>query len=912
MTQSTAARMRYVPVIGARLRQLLFFVVALTATLAVNALYLGGVTLYEWYTQETYQDAFYQWMFLFHAGLGLLLVVPFLTFALAHLRRAHTRPNRHAVRAGYALFGVALLLLASGIGLLRLEGMQIHEPFARALVYWLHVAAGPFIAWLFVLHRLAGPAIRWRIGVAWGGFALTLVGLLVAIQAQDPRQWNVIGPASGTKYFLPSLARTATGSFIPARALMQDDTCAECHPDVHARWSQSVHRFSSFNNPAYLFSVRETRRVGLERDGDVQASRFCAGCHDPVPFFSGAFDDPDFDDEHDPTAKAGITCSACHAITHINSPRGNADFTIEEPLPYPFAYSDSPALRWLNRALIKAKPELHKKTFLKPLHRTAEFCGTCHKVHIPQALNHYKWLRGQNHYDSHLLSGVSGHGIASFYYPKQATPNCSGCHMPRRDSDDFGAKVYADGQPTQVHDHLFPGANTAIPTLVGLPSSVVDEHRRFLEGSLRVDLFALQSLDGTAEPLHAPLRPRLPSLQPGRSYRLDVVLRTLTLGHAFTQGTADSNEVWLELRVENGQQTIGRSGARAADGSVDAWAHFVNAYVLDRHGRRIDRRNVQDIFVPLYDHQIPPGAADVVHYRLQVPESARGSVRVTVQLQYRKFDTAFTRHFRGDPDATNDLPITTIATDSIEFPLTGDGLDEVAAPDIPVWQRWNDYGIGLLRKSTDTGQKGELRRAEEAFAAVTREGSAEGALNLARLYLHDGRLAEAERALANAARHDPPAAAWSVAWWRAQLDREQGNLDAAIAGYDSLLQTPYAEARARGFDFSRDYRILLELGEARFERARNLESEERERALERAWKTFEQVLVLDPENLAAHYNLAQIATWRGRAEEAVFHREEHSRYRPDDNARDQATAIHRSTHPAADHAAEAVALYELR
>ena len=60
----------------------------------------------------------------------------------------------------------------------------------------------------------------------------------------------------------------------------------------------SVHRFSSFNNPPYLFSVKETRRVVTERDGTVQASRFCAGCHDPVPFFSGAFDDPKFDDRN--------------------------------------------------------------------------------------------------------------------------------------------------------------------------------------------------------------------------------------------------------------------------------------------------------------------------------------------------------------------------------------------------------------------------------------------------------------------------------------------------------------------------------------------------------------------------------------------------------------------------------------
>ena len=89
------------------------------------------------------------------------------------------------------------------------------------------------------------------------------------------------------------------------------------------------------------------------------------------------------------------------------------------------------ALRWVSRQLVKAKPEFHKKTFLKPLHKSAEFCGACHKVHLPQELNHYKWLRGQNHYDSFLLSGVSGHFVASFYYPAKAEPNCGNCHINR-------------------------------------------------------------------------------------------------------------------------------------------------------------------------------------------------------------------------------------------------------------------------------------------------------------------------------------------------------------------------------------------------------------------------------------------------------------------------------------------------
>ncbi len=141
-----------------------------------------------------------------------------------------------------------------------------------------------------------------------------------------------------------------------------------------------MHRFSSFNNPAYRFSVEEARKVVLQRDGTLQASRFCAACHDQVPLFSGQFDDPDYDTGQNPTAQAGITCMTCHAMSRVNGVHGNGDYTIVDPPRYPFAFSDSSLLRSINEQLIKAKPAFHKKTLLKPFHRTAEFCSVCHKV----------------------------------------------------------------------------------------------------------------------------------------------------------------------------------------------------------------------------------------------------------------------------------------------------------------------------------------------------------------------------------------------------------------------------------------------------------------------------------------------------------------------------------------------------
>ena len=230
----------------------------------------------------------------------------------------------------------------------------------------------------------------------------------------------------------------------------------------------------------------------------------------------------------------------------------------------------------------------------------------CHKVHLPPELNAYKWLRGQNHFDSYQLSGVSGHGAASFYYPPKATDTCADCHMPLVSSEDFGARDFLDNGSRTIHEHLFRGANTAIPKLVGLDEQVVLDQQAFLADRVRVDIFGLRDGGAIDGPLTAPLRPEVPSLFPGQRYLLETVIRTTRIGHHFTQGTADSNEVWLDVSVKLNGTVIGRSGAMADDGEVDPWSHFVNAYVLDRHGRRIDRRNAQDIFVALYDHQIPP------------------------------------------------------------------------------------------------------------------------------------------------------------------------------------------------------------------------------------------------------------------------------------------------------------------
>ncbi len=82
---TTAQRIKYVPAVGPRLKKLLLVVFGLFAVLVVNSVYLVAVTSLEWMTGRTYQNYFYQYMFLAHLVLGLLIVLPVVLFGALHI-----------------------------------------------------------------------------------------------------------------------------------------------------------------------------------------------------------------------------------------------------------------------------------------------------------------------------------------------------------------------------------------------------------------------------------------------------------------------------------------------------------------------------------------------------------------------------------------------------------------------------------------------------------------------------------------------------------------------------------------------------------------------------------------------------------------------------------------------------------
>src|SRR5712671_2474232 len=253
--------------------------------------------------------------------------------------------------------------------------------------------------------------------------------------------------------FFPSSAQVYGKQKIPGKFFMESDSCKRCHEDIYNQWFSSAHHFSSFNNQWYRKSIEY-----MQDTVGTKPSKWCGGCHDPAVLYSGLMDTPIKQIVHRPESQAGLGCMMCHSIANVKSTMGQGDFYLEYPKLHELAATQNPVARALHDFLIRLNPEPHRRVFLKPFMReqTAEFCSSCHKVHLGIPVNRYRWFRGFNEYDNWQASGVSGQGARSFYYPKE-TSTCAQCHMPLVDSQDPGNKG------GKIHSHRFPGANTAVP-----------------------------------------------------------------------------------------------------------------------------------------------------------------------------------------------------------------------------------------------------------------------------------------------------------------------------------------------------------------------------------------------------------------------------------------------------------------
>ncbi len=381
------------------------------------------------------------------------------------------------------------------------------------------------------------------------------------------------------------------------------------------------------------------------------------------------------------------------------------------------------------------------------------------------------------------------------------------------------------------------------------------------------------------------------TFQRGQTIRLDTVVRTRKIGHFFPAGTVDAFDVWLELQARDATgRTIFWSGKVEDNncGPVERGAHFYRSYQIDGEGNMINKRNAFQTRSVLYVRLIPPGAADVAHFRLHIPKDAQGPIAVTAKLNYRKFSHYYTQFAYAGQPKTNDPKLVSTSFDNREFsfdpsniPANVSGKIKGQIPTLPVitlaqaetrlnigdapvnWtpvvrksdrERWNDWGIGLLLH-------GDLKGAEFAFKKVTEAEPeyADGWLNVARALIQEGETDAArpyiERSLAI---NDKLGRTW---FFNAMIQKADGEYDAAL---DSLHKTAAL--------YPRDRVVWNQIGRIEF--------------LKRNYRAAETALLnalsVDPEDLQAHYTLMLVYRGLGMPDRAEREQKLFMRFKADE------------------------------
>jgi tetratricopeptide (TPR) repeat protein len=837
---------------------------------------------------------FYMGNVLFHLGLGASIAIAVIILLLRQ------KDLMSGARPAAALF----LVSAALGGYLAWAGNVVPNRW----ILWTHiVTAGMSLVALmpYLLRRASENGGRWRtLSNAYVG-ALLLLVLLPSSTAMyrkfrpDPKD-KIVNPLTAPltmdeegegpqSPFFPSPAKTDVGGIIPSNFFMDSKRCGECHKDAYEQFQSSAHHFASFNNQFYRKSIEYMQDVA-----GVKASRWCAGCHDHAVFFNGRFERPIKEQIDTPEAQNGLACTSCHSIIHVEHTMGNGAFTIEYPALHDLASSKNKYIRAMDNFLINLNPEPHRKTFMKPFMRGAglpDYCTACHKVHLDKPINDWRWLRGFNDYDSWQASGVSGQGARSFYYPAK-TSTCGDCHMPLVDSKDPGN---INGK---VHSHRFAAANTALPFVNGDKKQMTEVEKFLKSGFISVDIFAVSPVEekdtdvkmlrrggegpqlsttmGVGEEgdstgalvlrevgkMAAPVDKAGVKLVPGSMARVDVVVRTRKIGHLFPGGTVDGFDIWLELQGRDADGKVIFWSGQVADngkGPVEQGAHFYKSYMLDEEGNPINKRNAWQARSVLYVRLIPPGSADVAHYRVKIPKDAKGPITLTAKLNHRKFAWYYTQFsYAGTPKPGQDLSKLGRAHNSLEYsfdpaniPANVSGEIKGKIPDLPItvlaqaearvelgastnWtpvvnkadrERWNDWGIGLLLQ-------GDLKGAEYAFKKVTEAepGYADGWVNVARALAQEGETDEAKPYVAKALSIDPNLG--RAHFFKAMVEKADGDYDAAIQSLKKVESL-----------YPRDRVVLNQLARMLFLK----------REYAGAIKVLERVSLVDPEDLQMHY-----------------------------------------------------------
>jgi tetratricopeptide (TPR) repeat protein len=597
----------------------------------------------------------------------------------------------------------------------------------------------------------------------------------------------------------------------------------------------------------------------------VQFSRHCEGCHNPIALFSG--DLSQGMPKKRPFEEEGVTCSVCHAI-HSTDTTGTGSYVMGIPAVL-VDEKGAPVTRPVSDSEILAHLDRHKQAVMRPLLKTAEFCAACHKATITRSLDDYKFLRAFTVYDEWQGASFTKQTPLPFYR-KDVVSTCQTCHMPRQplapNAQDAGAK---DGT---LASHRWLGGNSlnaAYYKFDEQSQKLVDFLKNGIDGKgvLNVDIFALEKETPSSNE-NAPSTSQIAplglvpfSLVPSETLIADVVIQNKGIAHSYVPEQRDFYESWVDFTVKDtAGKVLTESGFIQPNGDLDPSAHSFTNRLVNIKGEINDLHQIWHNRVLAYNNTIQSGRSQVVRYRFRLPKAISSAVTITATVKYRRFDQHFidfaiTQTGLKEPKPYPQ-PVLEVASDARTLKI-GDNQPDVAvsqettkrsssvqeSPAVqPAWMRWNNYGIALLDAS-------QYEAAVQAFqhVAALRPDYADAYTNMAIVEISWERYNDAKPHLAKALSllpGDPRAL-----YYRALVERNAGQVNEAIADLQGMLaKYPLAKDGLRELGFS--YYQAHDYPKAREE--------------------YEKLQAIDPDDLAAHYQLAILYRRLGEKQKAAI------------------------------------------
>jgi hypothetical protein len=298
-------------------------------------------------------------------------------------------------------------------------------------------------------------------------------------------------------------------------ALLDPETCKECHEDHYREWSASMHAYAA-TDPVFLAMNARGQR---ETDGEL--GDFCVSCHAPMAVREGATEDGlNLDDV--PGHLKGVTCYFCHNVERVegthNNPlvpandttmRGNVPDPVKNPV-HESAYS---------RLVAANAPE------------SSELCGPCHDIMVPRK---FSGADTDVHLERTFLE------FKESFFGREGVETCARCHMAR--VNDVPIANFEGVGNRSRHLHGFPAVDVAITPFPPDDPAAEAEHtaavRREIDQSL-IRTTLCVSLEGM----------------------IRVELDNFQAGHNVPSGASQDRRLWVEVRAfDANDQEIYSSG----------------------------------------------------------------------------------------------------------------------------------------------------------------------------------------------------------------------------------------------------------------------------------------------------------------------------------------------------------------